>query len=63
VWPSASFFSPKELARQAGRRRVQAVRCRTTLWPLPGLGTVPLPWGGFVGLALHLKKDDQGVCQ
>jgi SAM-dependent methyltransferase len=64
LWQSARLFSPRELARlarQAARRRVQAVRWRTTLWPLPGLGTLPLPWGGFVGLALHLKKDDQGA--
>ena len=64
VWQSAKLFSPGELARlarQAARRRVQAVRWRTTLWPLPGLGSLPLPWGAFIGVALHVKKDDQGV--
>jgi hypothetical protein len=61
---SAGLFSLREvsrLVRQTTRRRVQAVRGRRTLWPLPGLGAPPLSWGGFVGLALPLKNDDEGV--
>ena len=66
LWKSARLFTPRELTRltrQAAGARVKALRWRTTLWPLPGLGALPLPWGGFVGLALHLEKHDQGARQ
>jgi ubiquinone/menaquinone biosynthesis C-methylase UbiE len=48
-------------AREAAGPRARAVRWRTTLWPLPGLGALRLPWGGFAGLALHLKEDGRGA--
>jgi ubiquinone/menaquinone biosynthesis C-methylase UbiE len=57
LWRSAHFFSPFELAdvvRQTGGARVQTIRWRTTLWPLPGVRDLPLPWGGFIGLAASL---------
>jgi ubiquinone/menaquinone biosynthesis C-methylase UbiE len=57
LWRSAHFFSPFELAglvRQTGGARVQSIRWRTTLWPLPGVRDLPLPWGGFIGLAACL---------
>ncbi len=57
LWRSARFFSPlqlRHLIRSSLGKRVQALRWRTTLWPLPGIGDLSLPWGGFIGLAAHL---------
>lgn len=57
VWSAATFFSPGELVeriRQADNDRVRSVHWRTTLWPLPLTGSLPLPWGGFVGMAVKL---------
>jgi SAM-dependent methyltransferase len=56
-WDQARFFSPHELAglvRDAGGGRIRRVRCRTTLWPLPWLGSLPFPWGGFIGMSVEL---------
>lgn len=57
-WNVARFFSPGDLARlvrrSAGQRLAQ-VRWRTTLWPVPGLGSLWLPWGGFVGMLAQLQ--------
>jgi SAM-dependent methyltransferase len=57
LWRSARFLSPFELAgqvRQAAGARLDRIHWRTTLWPLPLAGDLPLPWGGFIGLAAHL---------
>jgi SAM-dependent methyltransferase len=58
LWMSAHFFSPFELARlvrrAAGQRRHQ-IHWRTTLWPVPLVRDLPLPWGGFIGLAARLN--------
>jgi SAM-dependent methyltransferase len=54
IWGAARFFAPAELThlvrRAAAGRQVEIV-WRTTLWP--GWPTsLPLPWGGFIGLAV-----------
>jgi SAM-dependent methyltransferase len=57
LWKSARFFTPWELARLvrvAAGKRFCGVRWRTTIWPIPWMPDLPLPWGGFVGLAAHL---------
>lgn len=58
VWKSARFYSPWELARLvrvAAGSRLDGVRWRTTIWPLPWVKDLPLPFGGFIGLAARLK--------
>ena len=60
LWQSARFFSPGELSklvRQAAGRRAEAVVWRTSLWPFPGLRDLSLPWGGFIGMAVHLHEE------
>jgi ubiquinone/menaquinone biosynthesis C-methylase UbiE len=56
IWDVARFFTPAELARlvrdAAAGRRVEIV-WRTTLWPL-WPGALPLPRGGFIGMAARL---------
>jgi hypothetical protein len=59
-WRSARFFGPGELvdlARAAAGRRMRSVGWRTTLWPLPGVRDLRLPWGGFIGLAVKLSEE------
>jgi ubiquinone/menaquinone biosynthesis C-methylase UbiE len=59
VWRSARFFSPRPLMRLLERimgPRIQSLTWRTTLWPIAGLPDLPLPWGGFIGLAAHLHE-------
>lgn len=58
-WDRARFFSPGEMAeslRNAAGTRLARIRWRTTLWPLPGLRSLPLPWGGFIGMAVQLRQ-------
>ena len=56
VWSQARFFSPHQLIQQvnqaAGVRELRII-WKTTLWPL-WPGALPLPWGGFIGMAVKL---------
>jgi ubiquinone/menaquinone biosynthesis C-methylase UbiE len=56
IWEAARFFTPGELVhlvRRAADERPVKIAWRTTLWPL-WPGSLPLPWGGFVGTAVML---------
>lgn len=60
MWQSARFFGPSELSRllrRASGRRANSLAWRTTLWPLSGVGDLPLPWGGFIGMAMRLNEE------
>jgi ubiquinone/menaquinone biosynthesis C-methylase UbiE len=62
LWQAAHFFSVGELKRLvviAAGERFLSVRWRTTLWPIPQLTDLPLPWGGFIGLSVRLDSDRQ----
>jgi len=62
LWQAAHFFSVGELKRlvmQAAKGRLRSVQWRTTLWPIPRLPDLPVPWGGFIGLALQLTGEKQ----
>ena len=56
VWDVARFLTPAELVqlvqRAAAAKRVE-ILWRTTLWPVWS-GELPLPWGGFLGVAVRL---------
>ena len=56
VWEAARFFKLAELVqevRQAAGETV-TIAWRTTLWPIwPGM--LPLPWGGFIGMAVQRR--------
>ena len=59
VWRAARFFTVSELkslARLAGGSRLGALRCRTTLWPVPCVGSLSFPWGGFIGMSVKLLQ-------
>jgi SAM-dependent methyltransferase len=60
LWRSARFFGPGDLAdivEQAAGSRIRALRWRTTLWPIPGVTDLRLPWGGFIGMAVRLREE------
>ena len=56
VWSAARFFTPTELIqlvqRAATGKRIGII-WRTTLWPVWSR-ELPLPWGGFIGLAVQM---------
>lgn len=59
-WNEARFFSPGQLARSlrnVAGTRLARIQWRTTLWPVPGLRSLPLPWGGFIGMAAQLRQE------
>jgi hypothetical protein len=58
LWSAARFFAPGELAalvRRAAGERLAEISWRTTLWPLLGLGELPLPFGAFIGMSVRLR--------
>jgi len=57
IWEAAQFYSPTELKKMLRKTfdSQAAFSWRTTLWPLiPWY--LPLPWGGFIGMAIKWKK-------
>jgi ubiquinone/menaquinone biosynthesis C-methylase UbiE len=61
LWATAHFFSPLEILSLLNDVVSEPMRLvwRTTLWPLwPGI--LPLPWGGFMGLAAHWGPEVDG---
>lgn len=58
LWQAARFFSPDELIhlvrRATGGKRAR-LTWQTTLWPL-WPGALPLPWGGFIGMAVEVPS-------
>ena len=63
-WDAARFVSPSELARLVGDsvgERLSRLRWRTTLWPVPGFGSLRLPWGGFIGMLAQLRPMRNGM--
>ena len=62
LWRCARFFGPWELThmvREAAGDRARTVVWRTTLWPIPGVRDLPLPWGGFIGMAVQLTEEPE----
>jgi SAM-dependent methyltransferase len=58
LWQMAHLFTPADLAhlaRCAVSGKPVKIAWRTTLWPL-WPEALPLPWGGFIGMAVHLAK-------
>ncbi|MEJ2596743.1 MAG: class I SAM-dependent methyltransferase [Anaerolineales bacterium] len=55
IWEAARFFTPDELICMIRRVAGEKTRViwRTTLWPF-WPGTLPLPWGGFIGMAVKI---------
>ena len=58
-WNEARFLSLGGLMRSlrdVAGTRLARIQWRTTLWPVPGLRSLPLPWGGFIGMAVQLRQ-------
>jgi ubiquinone/menaquinone biosynthesis C-methylase UbiE len=61
IWQAAKFFSVGQLAsivKRACGSRLVALRWRTTLWPRPISASLPLPWGGFIGMSVQLSQEN-----
>jgi len=61
IWRAAHLYSVRQLAqltREAASARVRAIHWRTTLWPIPWLKDLSLPWGGFIAWAVELDRMD-----
>ncbi len=61
-WQSAHFFTPDELIQMLGTIKDSASDpfWRTTLWRFFPWA-LPLPGGGFIGIGLHIKSNDQSL--
>jgi ubiquinone/menaquinone biosynthesis C-methylase UbiE len=58
-WTSAKLYTPHELShlvRSTLTDRVLEISWQTTLWPIPFVKHLPLPWGGFIGMAVKLEQ-------
>jgi SAM-dependent methyltransferase len=58
-WTSAKLYTPSELSllvRSTLTDRILEISWQTTLWPIPFVKHLPLPWGGFIGMAVKLKR-------
>jgi len=56
IWKSAQLFTPgelKQLIQQAIGEEVEII-WRTTLWPI-WPASLPLPWGGFIGMIVNWR--------
>jgi ubiquinone/menaquinone biosynthesis C-methylase UbiE len=56
VWAEANFFTPGEIVQfveQAAAGQQLKIVWRTTLWPM-WPSALPLPWGGFIGVAVKI---------
>ena len=56
-WASVRLYTPGELREMvmgAAAERGPKLRYRTTLWPV-GQRSLPLPWGGFIGISATWK--------
>ncbi|TET98131.1 MAG: class I SAM-dependent methyltransferase [Anaerolineales bacterium] len=54
IWGTARFFTPHELVTlvREAYGDTHGIIWRTTLWPFCQ-GSLPLPWGGFIGMAVR----------
>jgi len=58
IWTAAHLFTVGELRKLVAAAvggRAARLRVRTTLWPA-WPGSLPLPWGGFIGLAAMISE-------
>lgn len=59
VWKAARFLTVSELAeftKQACGSRLRTLNWRTTVWPAPCVGSLRIPWGGFIGMSVMLAN-------
>lgn len=58
IWKIARFFTPDELKQMILEITGVKIRViwRTTLWPFRS-GALPLPWGGFIGVAVIIMEE------